>query len=167
MTPTPGGRGAIDLRKIKIKYPPPMEIPTEVGLDLIAAVEALQERVAELKKQPDANDFESLRRNRNSWQDATEVAEASMAELTKALAFYRADDERSVEGGILESVFDRPATAVLTATSAQALERARAVGELTKAVSRFTDESQGAGTVEYLAMVNALAKLDALGKEGG
>lgn len=40
---------------------------------------------------------------------------AANVELVKALAWYRIDDERAVEGGVLESVFDRPATAALKA----------------------------------------------------
>ncbi|KKL63705.1 hypothetical protein LCGC14_2172440, partial [marine sediment metagenome] len=46
---TPADPAAIDLKAIKIKFPLPMDIPTEVGLDLIAAVEALRRHVAELE----------------------------------------------------------------------------------------------------------------------
>ncbi len=38
-----------------------------------------------------------------------------MPELLKALAWYRAADERDVEGGVLRSIFERPAAKVLAA----------------------------------------------------
>ena len=53
---------------------------------LIAAVEALRERVAEVQKsRPDPNDFESLTQHRNSWRRAAEAAEARVTELERAL----------------------------------------------------------------------------------
>ncbi len=46
---------------------------------------------------------------------AVEALREQLPKLLKALAWYRAADERDVEGGVLESVFERPAAKVLAA----------------------------------------------------
>ncbi len=88
--------------------------------------------------------------------------QAANAELVKALAHYRAGDERLVESGALESVFDRPATAVLAATPAAALERARArdaVIDACRKSKRLIENGQVLTAVTRCE--EALAKLDA------
>lgn len=111
--------------------------------------EALQERVAALE----AGAREATAK-RPTWQCCdpwfdgllggllrrVEAAETHVAALAEVLAFYKADDERSVKGGCLKSVFDRPATAALVATRERAMERARAVQDIRQFIDDF--ESQ-------------------------
>ncbi len=106
---------AIDLEAIKNRPAGISSRNAEDKAALIAAVEALREREAVHE-----NDIDVLARSlatetdRHFKQlDRAEAYQAREAELAGALAFYRADDERTVEAGALESVFDRPATAVL------------------------------------------------------
>ncbi len=143
---------------------------------IAAAFEALREHVAELKKQPDANDFESLRQNRDSWHRATDAAEAHMAALAGALeearpvVFYATDPthqsaKHETRRRIL-SVVD----AALAATPEQALERARGFEQLARdAVSDLRRYARDSGPerrmVSVQAYEKALAKLDTPGKE--
>ena len=117
---TPDDPGAIDLDKartileVAVKWAQRLEMGVDVPRminDLIAEVVALRARVAELE--PLVKDGVRRSLNCQEWQSRAEAAEAHAAVLAGALTFYQADDERSVEGGILGSVFDRPATAAL------------------------------------------------------
>lgn len=203
--PTPTDPSAIDLEAIQARRKPTTEYHgdlTYVDVDaLIAAVEALRERVAAQENEMDsllecwAHIHVQLEKFTGRKFDETELprtvggvlevfenmevraktAEARVVELAGALAFYRADDERAVMGGVLESVCDRPATATLAATPAEALERARAVsnfGTLTKLLLtrghlRLIPPSSGSGRKSIKEWREALAELDALGKEEG
>ncbi len=55
----------------------------------------------------------------NIEQVKNEELENKIEHFTKALEFYRLDDERSVEMGILENVDKRPATSALATPSAE------------------------------------------------
>lgn len=152
----------------------------------IAAIEALRERVAGYDTLFDL----ALKRESQwieAWQEETgkqntlpdygvilawicdraETAQALVAVLTKALAFYRDDDERAVEGGILESVSKRPATAALAAMPTEALERAKAVeakdyaAGLEAAAEIAETIDSGRGNEKEIAK-----SIRALGKEG-
>ncbi len=82
---------------------------------LVAAVEALRERVAELESALlELNPEENLKAYGDAL-DRAEAAEARVATLEEALEWYRSADERDVEGGVLESIFECPAAKVLAA----------------------------------------------------
>ncbi len=133
---------AIDLDAIKAKFPLPMDIPTEVGLDLIAAVEALRLRVTEL---------------------AVVLVDAQREMIAIEVTYHGRPN--------LPAAIHK-ARAVLATTPAEALERARGFEQLARdAVSDLGRYARDVGPERRMVSVRlyekALAKLDALGKQEG
>ena len=171
--------GAIDLKPIRASYCEQfyhgrLDPCQQAIFNLIAAVEALRERVVELEgmlEKADKELFDTLV-DYTKLVDSNRAAEArvvEMALLVKECASLL--DRKHREGtwagfnpDYTKELYDR-LCAALDATLADALERARAVEDLAGAVARFCDESQEAGATEYNAMVEAYNKLGALGKE--
>lgn len=123
----PADPAAIDLRQLKINFPPPMEIPTEVGLDLFAAVESLRERVAEMLPYEKsclkitawcAEHGRSDITTETELLEALEAAEAGRAELAglvQMLLDNDPDDDAADAVSVLD-VWRKEARAVLAAT---------------------------------------------------
>jgi len=125
--------------------------------------EALRERVAELEPQV----ADGVRRSLNcqEWQARAEAAEARVVELAGALEEWgRPANNRDSKWW---QTWEARRRAVLSATPAKALERARAVEEVVKWAGELRRELGTYRTHAYENIEKALAKLDALGKEEG
>ena len=124
---------------------------------------ALRERVAELEPQV----ADGVRRSLNcqEWQARAEAAEARVVELAGALEEWgRPANNRDSKWW---QTWEARRRAVLSATPAKALERARAVEEVVKWAGELRRELGTYRTHAYENIEKALAKLDALGKEEG
>lgn len=182
---TPADPGAINLKVLKNRYETVPEIwmsrPHNFAdiCKLIAAIEALRERVAELEPyeksclkvtdwctKHDRSDITSS----TELIEAIEAAEARGVELAGALndiARGMCGNEVSLDqapdkfGSAMWEWSQKKARTTLAATPAQAMERARAVETVAKEAKRYRDDrSYGNGVLNI-----ALDKLDALGKE--
>ncbi len=169
--------GAIDLEPIKENWQHKGFAPRHTIMSLIAAVEALRERVAELE-----HGYDVWCKTANQQADMRIAAEARVAALAGALEFY-ADPNTYTAIGFLadppcgdfvddfEVIGDagRPgkrARTVLAATPAEALERARAVEEILRWAREMRGDGGAIRPYAFEEMENAFDKLDALGKEG-
>jgi len=131
---------------------------------IIAAVEALRDRAADLESE--ISRIQGL--YTKGWYDKAITAEARVAELAGALEVVMKDYTGAYESAEI-------ARAVLNASPAKALERARAVEEVLKWARQLIAETawipteecdlDGAGPGNEL--VSALTKLGTLGKESG
>ena len=170
MTTTPADPAVIDLDVIRRRYCTGDSFQGGsicVGdiSGLIAAVEALRARVAELEV------FTGhLRASRDHAVQANEAAEAREVELAGALSELLDAHWPLVEDSDHEDPVCAKARKILAGTSAEVLERARARGAVLKAARFFmedgiAEDSPDLNRVAWQALDEALAKLDALGKE--
>ena len=195
MTPTPANPSAIDLepfrRRARHMWPPEGPEPLDDICDLIAAVEALRERVVDLEKLAEflaSNQCEAPHIDENGHMQCeyVEAAEARVVELAGALEPFANEDAWAGwddrKGAYLTADFKglgKPwvwAQDALAATPEDALERARAVEEVITAVDATIDSGRrfrsdpGAHSLALANLCNVmgkLAQLDALGKEEG
>ena len=134
---------------------------------LIAAVEALRERVAELE-----GEIEQAIKWQQFYMNKAEAAEARVVELAAALA-HLLEFADSTGQGCAKQVEN--ARAVLAATPARAPERARAVEEVRQFIDDFESQfvcwdmmslrEHDEAVQHFLERASELTKLDALGKE--
>jgi len=181
---TPADPGAIDLEPIKRRNNPLSDLSVDIvsledAGNLIAAVEALRERVADLMEQNTTvrrrnGEYAQAMADANEKVEAVEAREAALAGALRGL-LGRLD---SHFGGPLRNMDWKEqeyARNVLAATPADAMERARAVTALIEVADAVIDSGarlrSDPGTHELMlaslcSVMADLAKLDALGKEG-
>ncbi|MCH7605126.1 hypothetical protein IID24_04040 [Patescibacteria group bacterium] len=181
MTTTSTDPGAIDLELYKQRrterypdedgsYDGPIEDSDDDIDALIAAVEALRARVVELAEHLDKVVGVSA-----DAVSRAEAAEARVVELTGALGDLLKETKEALIGLFGDSPDDpfesqsiiKHATAILAATTAQAMERARAVEKVVQTAKKVVDTSLAWLNKVALGneLADALIALDALGKE--